>query len=405
MHRHESFHTILQAYGKAMSQELSNILDYWLRLSIDERDGGFYGKIGHDDNIDPTAPKGAVLNARILYAFSSAFKLTRDERYKLVAHRAYEYYTEHFMDAAYGGVYWTTDHRGEPLDTKKQIYALAFGVYALSEYYTIAPHDEIKQSAIQLYNDILQHAYDKEHGGYWEAFTRDWSPLEDIRLSAKDANEQKSMNTHLHVVEAFANLYKIWPNEPLKQKIKELLEIFRDHMIDPDHHHLVLFFADDWTPRSRIISYGHDIEAAWLLLEAARIIADDALVATMQQLAVKIADAVFEGIDGDDGLWYEYEAERQQLTREKHWWPQAEAMVGFFNAWQITGEEKYLQASVNSWAFVRQYILDKKGGEWVWGVLGDYSVMAAEDKAGTWKCPYHNTRACIEIIRRIRSCN
>lgn len=384
-----------------MQQELENILAYWTQYAIDETNGGFVGKIDKDNRIETSAPKGSVLNSRILWSFSAAYNLTGRPGYLMMAERAFRYIADHFIDKEYGGVYWTVDASGRPLDTKKQIYALSFAVYGLSEYYLATKEDEAKRLAIELYDAIVAHSYDTVHGGYIEALTRDWKEIDDLRLSNKDANERKSMNTHLHVLEGFANLYRIWPDQALRQRIVELIHIFLDHIIDKETSHLLLFFDDAWNSKANAVSYGHDIEAAWLVQEAAEIIGDQDLVAVVKQHSVKIADAAAKGLDKDGGLWYEKDLDTDHLLKEKHWWPQSEAMVGFFNAWQISGDDSYLQKSLHNWDFVQQYILDKKGGEWVWGVKEDYSLMEGEDKVGLWKCPYHNSRACIEIIRRI----
>lgn len=320
-----------------------------------------------------------------------------------IAERAFQYIAENFIDKEFGGVYWTVDFTGKPLDTRKQIYALAFSVYGLSEFYLASKNENAKRIAVYIYNDILTHSYDEKFGGYIEACTRDWKQVEDLRLSAKDANEKKSMNTHLHLLEAFANLYRIWQDRSLKQRIVEITRIFFDHIIDRKTDHLILFFDETWNPKSDIISYGHDIEAAWLVLEAAETIEDDALLDEAKTISVKMVQAAAKGLDSDGGLWYEYDVAHQHLTRQKHSWPQAEAMVGFFNAWQLTGDEKFLKRSLQSWEFVKEYILDKKLGEWYWGVNDDHSPMKQEEKLGIWKCPYHNSRACMEIIHRIEN--
>jgi cellobiose epimerase len=202
-------------------------------------------------------------------------------------------------------------------------------------------------------------------------------------------------------LEGFANLYRIWRDEGLKERIKELIHLFLDHIIDPDTNHLILFFDDQWHSRSNALSYGHDIEAAWLVQEAAEVLGDEELIERVKQRSVQVADAAAKGLDNDGGLWYEKDLDQNHLVKEKHWWPQSEAMVGFLNAWQISGDESYLDKSVGSWHFVQKHILDQKGGEWVWGVKEDYSKMEGEDKVGVWKCPYHNSRACIEVIRRV----
>jgi cellobiose epimerase len=388
-------------YKKEMQQELENILAYWMKYSIDETNGGFVGKIDKNNQKDPTAPKGSVLNSRILWSFSSSYKLTGRKEYLTIAEKANRYIADHFIDKDFGGVFWTVDCKGNPLDTKKQIYALSFAIYGFSEYYLASKDEKAKELAIQLYEAIIAHSYDQKYGGYIEALTRDWKEIGDLRLSNKDANERKSMNTHLHVLEGFANLYRIWPEEVLKQRITELIYLFLNYIIHRQTNHLILFFDDEWNSKSNAISYGHDIEAAWLVQEAAEVIGDEQLIETVKQRSVKIAEAAARGLDKDGGLWYEKDLDGNHLLKEKHWWPQSEAMVGFFNAWQISGNDTYLEQSLKSWDFVQKYIKDKKGGEWIWGVKEDYSIMEGEDKVGVWKCPYHNSRACIEIIRRI----
>jgi cellobiose epimerase len=392
---------VLFKYRSELERELENILAYWMRYTLDTSNGGFFGKIDHYNKVYPEAPKGSVLNARILWTFSAAYNLTKKQEYLSVAQRAFLYLEQHFIDKEFGGVFWTVDHKGQPLDTKKQIYAMAFAVYGLTEFYSASQDEGALKTAISIYSDIVGHSYDKTHGGYIEALTRDWEEIGDLRLSTKDFNEKKSMNTHLHVLEAFANLYSVRPNEVLKQELTELIQLFLDYIISPMTNHLVLFFDEEWNTRSDIVSYGHDIEAAWLLQETAELLNRKQLLSSVKTRSVQLAIAAEEGLDKDGGLWYEYE--QGNLVKQKHSWPQAEAMIGFFNTWQNTGQEKFLSQSLQSWEFVKQYIHDKKCGEWYWGVNEDYSPMEQEDKVGIWKCPYHNSRACIEIIKRINS--
>ena len=394
---------IVEKYKEELENEVKNILHYWMTYTIDKENGGFYGKVGNNNSSDKDAPKGSVLNSRILWTFSATYNHIADKKYLEVADRAFNYIVNYFIDKEHGGVYWTVDSKGQPLDTKKQIYALAFALYGLSEYALACQSQQAKKIALELYRTIEQYSHDTKNDGYIEAFTREWQEIKDLRLSNKDANERKSMNTHLHVLEAYACLYRIWPDEGLRKNIQGLIHLFLEHIIDSRSNHLVLFFDDDWQVRSDIISYGHDIEAAWLILEAAEIIGDEELVKQVKEKAVKIAEAARHGLDHDGGLWYEYEIERKHLVKEKHWWPQAEAMVGFFNAWQLTGNETYFFDSFNTWRFVKNKILDKERGEWLWGIKEDDSPMQGEDKVGIWKCPYHNTRACLEVINRIKS--
>jgi len=361
-----------QQYKQEVTNELYSILDYWMQYSIDKTNEGFVGKIDNNNNIDSSAQKGSVLNARILWTFSAAYNFCSNKKYLSAAARAFEYVRDNFFDKNYGGVFWTVDSKGNMLDSKKQIYALAFCIYGLSEFYIASKSDEALQLSIELYEAIEDRSYDKINKGYFEAFNRDWSNADDLRLSAKDANEKKTMNTHLHIIEAYANLYKVNSSTHLKNKIVELLEVFDKYFIDQQTFHLKLFFDEAWNEKPGVISYGHDIEAAWLLQQCAEIIHHEEWIKIYKDHAVKIADAAAEGLDKDGGLWYEYDQSNKKLLKEKHWWPQAEAMIGFFNAYQIINDEKYLQHSLNSWQFIKQYIKDNKNGEWFWGVKEDY---------------------------------
>jgi mannobiose 2-epimerase len=391
---------MLQQFKEDLEIEFQNILDFWQNKTIDDLNGGFFGQVDNENKISVEAPKGSVLNSRILWTFSAAYNLTKEGSYLKTAERAFEYLKDYFIDKEFGGVFWTVDYKGKPLESKKQIYALAFAIYGLSEFYICSKNEEALKLAIDLYNAILKYSYDKENGGYIEALTRDWKEMDDLRLSNKDANEKKSMNTHLHLLEAFANLYRVWKDEKLREKTSELIYIFLNYIIDPETHHLILFFDEKWNAKSPVVSYGHDIEASWLIEEAAKIIGNEPLLQQVKVQAVNLAVAASDGLDTDGGLWYEYNLQKDELIKEKHSWPQAEAMVGFFNAWKMTGVERFLNLSLASWNFIQEYMLDKKNGEWFWGIHADNTVMN-EDKVGIWKCPYHNSRACMELIKRM----
>lgn len=396
----QNISTQLSTYKAAMETELRLILDWWMHYMIDERNGGFHGTVSNN-NEPAVTEKGVVLNSRILWSFSAAYNFSSEEEYLKIAERAFSYIENNFIDYRYGGVFWSVDAKGKMKDGKKQVYGLAFCIYGLSEYYKVSGDNTALIIAKDLYNTIEQYSFDKEHGGYIEAFTREWYHSGDLRLSDKDDNERKTMNTHLHIIEAYANLYTVWPDDVLKQKIENLLDYFDRYIINKQTNHLNLFMNDEWNVRSSLISFGHDIEASWLLQECAEAIQHQNYINQYKQLAVLLADAAAEGIDtSDGGLWYEFEPANSHWIKEKHWWPQAEAMVGFFNAYQITGEEKYLHHSLNCFEFVKNKIKDNEKGEWLWGIKEDNTIIKKE-KAGLWKCPYHNSRACIELIKRI----
>jgi cellobiose epimerase len=393
---------LLIRYKEEVREELTSILSFWMNNTEDKECDGFYGSINNENIPDLSAPKGIVLNSRILWAFSSACRFTGNEIHGEFAKKAFEYINQFFVDHEYGGIFWSLNRYGKIEDGKKQTYGLAFCIYGLAEYYKISQDREALRLANDLFECIEQYSHDKNNGGYIEAFSREWQTLADLRLSEKDDNEAKTMNTHLHIIEAYANLYTAKPDKTLREKIVNLLEIFDRYIINNKNNHLNLFMDDHWKVRSSLQSFGHDIEAAWLLLECAEIISYELYIDRFKELAVRLAEVASSGLDNDGGLWYEYEPSNDHLIKEKHSWPQAEAMVGFYNAFQVTHDEKYLEWSFNSWNFIKQHIKDKEKGEWYWGVYEDYSIMDKE-KAGFWKCPYHNSRACMEIIRRIEN--
>lgn len=394
----------LQQYKTELQNELVSVLNYWMKYTIDEEHGGFYGSVNNNNEPDTAAAKGIVMMSRICWSFSAAYRFNKQPQYYAIAERAFNYIFDHFIDREYGGVYWSVDAMGNMLDGKKQIYGLAFCIYGLTEFYKISRNPSALNTAIDLYNFIEEKSFDAANNGYTEALARDWQETADLRLSAKDNNDRKTANTHLHIVEAYSNLYSVWPKEKLKERISNLLELFQQHFINKEHHHLHLFFDDVWNLRSTLQSYGHDIEAAWLLQQCAEVIKHPSLIQQFKELAVPVTKAAAEGLDKDGGLWYEYEPSNDHLIEEKHSWPQAEAMIGFCNAYQLTGEQHYLQQSFKSWEFIKKHIKDETNGEWFWGVNNDYSAMEKE-KAGFWKCPYHSSRALLEVMKRIDQIN
>ncbi|MES1219968.1 MAG: AGE family epimerase/isomerase [Bacteroidota bacterium] len=380
--------------------ELHSILGYWEKNTIDFHQEGFIGQINYKNETIFSASKGAVLNTRILWAFSAAHSATQKTSYFNNAYLAFNYIEKYFIDKEFGGLFWTVDYSGSPATTKKQVYAQAFAIYSLSEFYKISKSETAKRLAVQIYSLLEKYAFDKCQSGYFEAFSRDWKHLEDVRLSNRDANERKTMNTHLHILEAYTNLFTIWPDLNLKNRIRDLLDIFHSKIIDMESGHLHTFFSEDWQIKHDSVSYGHDIEASWLLLEAAEIINEKKLIEKFKNTALIIAEATIPGIDTDGGLWYELNPVTNETIREKHWWVQAEAVVGFLNAWQVSGENRFLQYAIRCWQFIKEHIVDTKNGEWVWGIDQNYKIMD-QDKVGLWKCPYHNVRACLEVLKRL----
>jgi len=293
------------------------------------------------------------------------------------------------------------DQDGSRKETRKQIYAIAFAIYGLAEYHMASGNDQPLKIAKGLFRDVEAYALDREQNGYTDALSRDWKALDDLRLSEKDQNESKTMNTHLHILESYANLYRTWKFPALKRALENVLRLLLDRFMDRESLHLNLFFDDDWNLKSSLVSYGHDIEASWLMYEAAEVLGNKALMEETGKLAVNMARENLAGLDKDGGLFYEWFPEENRMDTDKHWWPQAEALVGYYNAFQLSGDETFLFRTLESWNFIREKLIDQEFGEWHWSVNKEGIPQREKEKAGFWKCPYHNGRACMELIRRI----
>lgn len=393
---------MLQTIKTEMEQELHRLLRYWSTEMLDTDNGGFLGRIDHFGNKYPRAEKGVVLNTRILWTFSAAYRTTKLEEYKQAAGRAYEYIVDKFWDSGNGGLIWSVDYLGSPLNTRKQAYAQGFGVYAFSEYYRATGNDESMGYAQRLFHILENKFYDTKYDGYIEALSKDWSALSDFRLSEKDINSPKSMNTLLHILEPYTNLLRVWDNTELQESISRLLNVFETKIIDAKTGHFKLFFDMDWTSKSSTVSFGHDIEGAWLLNEAAHELGEDSIIKSIQSVALRLVDITLEeGLDIDGSLFNEQDD--SHIDTDKHWWPQAEAMVGVWDAYMITKSDKYLAYLNKFWNFIKQNLIDRKTGEWHWRVDKNNKPITTEDRAGFWKCPYHNSRALMEIIERCKA--
>jgi len=385
----------------AVSELNNDILPFWRSKAVDGQNGGFYGEISHHMQVVNQAPKGLILHARILWTFSAAYAYTKKPEDLKLAERAYKYLCDHFFDSEHGGYFWSVTFDGKPLDTKKQIYAQAFTIYGFSEYYKITKDNGALLRATELFNLIEKHSFDTELNGYIDAFAQDWGEMSDIRLSVKDMNEKKTMNTHLHIVEAYANLYTIWKNDVLADKIENLVRIFLDIIISSSDYHLNLFFDEKWNNKSTVVSYGHDIEAGWLIHESALIHGSESLIKEVEGIVPKITRAALEGLSEIGGLYHEADRTGKHADYELEWWPQAEALVGLINTYQLTGEQKFVDIAYNIGTFTQKYMIDSKSGEWYYRIDKNGEPIESYVKAGFWKCPYHNGRACMELIKRI----
>ena len=378
-----------------------NILPFWINNMIDTKRGGWYGQMTGRGELVKDAPRGAILYGRLLWTLSAAYRVLGVKAYLEVASMTKEYILAHFVDKEFGGTYWSVTAYGEPLDTKKQFYAQGFMLYGFSEYARATGDEEAFKMAMELFEVIEQHAWDSEYGGYIEACTRDWQPIEDMRLSAKDENFPKSQNTHLHIIEPYANMMKEGNSSPLAGAVARLIELFCTRILNPTTHHLDLFFDMDWRRMSRTESYGHDIECSWLLHEAALALGDADIINKVEPIVRAVAKASEKGLQADGSLIYEGEPDGSHFDRDRHWWVQAEAVVGFFNIYQHFGDEAALDKALRVWEYIKEHLIDREHGEWYWSIREDGSVNFDDDHAGFWKCPYHNSRMCLELIERI----
>jgi len=393
----------LSGLGLAAEKELrEGILPFWAIRAVDRYQGGFFGRIAEDGRPDPGAGKGGVLNARILWTFSAALRRWPDPLYRSLADRAFGYLLEHFWDSEHSGLFWEVDNGGRMLQGRKQTYGQAFGIYALAEYFRATGVQEAIDYAERLFEDVEARALDPVSGGYWEARGRDWKPIDDIRLSAIDLNAPFSMNTHLHLLEAYTTLVLACDDPRPRMRLRALLDLMLDRFIDAQTGHLVLFFDEHWRSMSSVISYGHDIETSWLICEAADVVGDQALRSRARTVAVKMADAVLAaGFDTEFGGVYWDSTPDGHLNTNKDWWPQAEAVVGYLNAYQISGRAEHLEAATKTWAFIDAFVIDHLGGEWYTRVSREGVPVPDLPKVDFWKCPYHDARAMLEVMERI----
>lgn len=408
-------------YDSVKSELFENILPYWQKFSRDKINPGFYGEIDNENHQNKEIERSVVMTSRFLWTYSAVARYTKNAEFLETAHFAYKIITEKYIDKKNGGVYWSVLPNGTPKITKKQIYGEAFCCYGLSEYAAAVKEleknenakslcEEAMNYALDLYNLLETYALDKESGGYIEACAKEWTHTDDMILSPKDMNCPKSMNTNLHVTEAYTNLYRTLPvvfpdAKPIQVEVGNslaaLVQITTKKVIQ-ENAHLGMFFDMNWNVLSDEISFGHDIEASWLLWEAVCELKNKELQEQIRNLVIKMADVTYEqGFDKENGcLENFYKPNENFLDKTRIWWNQAESMNGFYNAWQMTNDKKYEEICDKQWQWIQNYQSDKKGGDWWSAVDTNGKPILTEPKGGNWKTSYHNARTCLEILQR-----
>ena len=387
-----------------------NVLPWWRRSMFDV-DGTVLGGRANDGTaLD--VPRSAVLGTRLLWTFSSAqTRLTPDARNAEAAHRAWDWLRLSLVDATHGGVFWSVGAQGQTVADHKQVYAQAFAIYALTAYHRmLCAERQVASSAgspaLDLAMDLMRlveaHARDPLEGGYFEGCTRNWRVLPGARLSDLEPPAPKSTNTSLHVLEAYTELLRCRRSDVLASRLRELVEIFLTRLWLPQQRCFGLFFDREWRNLTPQVSWGHDIEAAWLLVRACDVLGDDALRSRVVEVALEVADAVLaRGVQADGSLLGAGSFDGQVVDDRRHWWVQAEAMVGFWDAWQLGGRARHADAARRSWDFIERHHVDRQGGDWFKVLDAQCRVIQDIPKAGPWECPYHHVRACLEMNERL----
>ena len=405
------------SFYEGIKRELTqNILPYWEKYSRDTESGGFYAAIDNNNVQNKHCNRSIVMTSRYLWTYSAAARLLKRESYLDMADYAFQALKNQYTDTVNGGMYWMVSPVGLPVETKKQIYGEAFALYGLCEYaaalYEIRkltyPATVVMDRALALYSFLERYARDRENGGYLEALDSEWHKTDSCALSDIDLNCAKSMNTNLHVLEAYTNLYRtleiVYPEQQalrglVGKSISDLLYIMTEKILT-ENGHLGLYFNADWSRLDAEISYGHDIEASWLIWEAANEIGDDSLLSSMRPVAIKMAQvSLNEGFDKSAGA-LENTLNNGIRDRSRIWWNQAEALNGFYNAWELTGGEDFKVAFKKEWNWISENQIDKQNGDWFNTVGVDCKPVLTEDKGGNWKTSYHNSRCCMELLRR-----
>ncbi|MBU5593755.1 AGE family epimerase/isomerase [Amphibacillus sp. MSJ-3] len=381
-----------------MYQELTErILPFWLNLK-DEQNGGLYGKVDFDLNIDKYGDKGGIVTARFLWTFSAAYRILKDEKYLAMADHVFQFLTDKLIDREHRGIYWLLDYQGKPIDTRKHIYAQSFAIYGLSEYYRITQKEEALELALELYDLIESIGFDQENQAYKEEFNREWIEVPNEMLSENGVVADITMNTHIHILEAYTNLYKAYPNEALKDRLITLLKVHYEKIYQHDTHFLGVFFDKQWSKIIDLKSFGHDIEAAWLMDDTIRTlgIENEAYKKMIRDISYNISEYAIQ----PDGSLIN-EEENGELDKTRVWWVQAEAIVGFYNAYQRTGDIKFLNRVQGLWNYIQTTIHDPRpNGEWYWSIEPDGSPTK-RDLVEPWKASYHNARMALELIERM----
>ena len=379
----------------------NNLLPWWMKHLPDACNGGFYGVVRADNSPDTEADRFIVLFARLVWTFSAAYRVTRIKSYAETANRAYDYFTTRFYDQKHGGFFTSVRYDGTPSLKHKLVYGNAFAVYALAEYARAFKSDAAIQRAIETTDLLDKFMYDEVYQGYYETASPDWMHTPSVRGMNRHENELKTMNTHLHMIEAYTNLLRVSESNALRSRVRRLLYIFLNRILNRDTHHFHYFQQRDWIPTTPEQSFGHDIEGSWLLYETAQVLGENEALADTRGVSINMARAVYEdGLHPSGALYSEYDPEKKIFAPHFSWWEQAESVVGFLNAWELSGDEKFFDLSLHTLNYIDSNFIDRERGGWQSHLSHAHKPKTDLHKATGFLCPYHNARMSLEIIER-----
>ena len=374
-----------------------DIIPFWKHLRDDEN-GGYYGWMDFEHKVDKKAVKGCILNSRITWFFANAYTLLKDESLLDEARHGFEFIKDHCWDKVNGGVFWSVKYDGTPEETIKHTYNQAFSIYALSSYYEASGDREALDMAYQLY-DLIENKM-RDELGYKEAFDETFHEIDNDKLSENGVMAMKTMNTLLHVFEAYTELYRVDHKQEVKEHLMWMMDLIAGKIYNSKLHRQEVFFDDKWNSIIDLHSYGHDIETAWLMDETLDIIGDAALTERISKITRDLTAETFK--EAFDGRSFPIECEKGVVNEHRVWWAQAENVVGLINGYQRQGKREYLDGALAQWNFIKEFVVDKRpGSEWFWEVDKEGKHYPDRPIVEPWKCPYHNGRMCFEVIKRL----
>ncbi len=388
----------MEEFVKEIRQHLEEqLIPFWEGLK-DRKNGGYYGYMGYGLELDANAVKGCILNSRILWFFSNAYLTLRDDKLLEDAKHAWQFMKDYCIDKEHGGIFWSVTYDGKIEDDTKHTYNQAFAIYALSTYYDASGETEALSLAEELYHIIEERCTDEY--GYLEAFDREFRPVENDKLSENGVIAEKTMNTLLHVFEAYTELYRVAKKEEVADRLRFMLDLMADKVYNPEIGRQEVFFDRTWNSLIDLYSYGHDIETAWLVDRGLEVLGDDACTVKLSPITREITRNIYDRAYKNHSLLNEAENGVDDTTRI--WWVQAESVVGFVNGYQKNNNcREYLESAEDIWSYIKEYLLDKRNGsEWYWAVDAEGKPLE-KPIVEPWKCPYHNGRMCMEVIRRL----